>query len=693
MAQGKWWAVVVPLAVLLTPAAALAGDGTFTEAPGSPYNSPNDGPDSTAVGDFNNDNHQDLVVGRFNSGVTLLLGAGDGTFTSAAGPAVPGTSLRGVAVADFNNDGNDDIAVADDSADVTVFPGDGAGGFGLPQVLLTSFGTGLAVADFNGNGSEDVLANELIAPGARFFPGNGGTFGPPVPVDTADGATQSAIADFNGDGNLDLATDGGPPKVLLGLGNGTFPTEVALPPPGVSGATSVGTGDFNLDGRADLVFGISNSSAYRVMLGNATGFVASTQFTAGDNPSALAQASLAIGDFNSDGREDIVTESPSFSTYSVFLGNGDGTFPPIASFPPTPTGAQPRHITVGDFNEDGSDDLALGSNSGISILLGNGSGPLAGNLLTNGGFEGAAVRQPFDPAPPAIAGWERTGSATAARYGMSNSSLFPSRISAPRFNGGSNYLFGGTGPGDATAFQMADVAASAASIDAGLATARLSAHLGGGNIFEDTISATASFLDGSGGELGSFAVGPVTRADRNTQSTLLPRSGSAAVPAGTRQIRVTMNATNAVGGGIFAFADNVKLTLDAPPPPENPPPDTGVVVELSAKKAQKIVRQRGVVVTASCPQEACSAVATGRGNVRKPPASRDPLVKLRPRAVTRELAAGVPQRIKLKLRKPQLRLVRAALATGKRPKLRVTATATDAVGNTATQTVVVRARR
>ncbi len=632
-------------------------------------------------------------MGRFSSGVTLLMGAGDGTFTLVSGPAVPGTSLLGVAVADFNADGNDDIAVADENADITVFPGNGAGGFVASQALITSFGSGMAVADFNGNGAEDVLANELIAPGTRFFPGNGnGTFGASGAVDTADGAKQAGIADFNGDGNLDLATDGGGPKVQLGAGNGTFPTELALPPPGIAGATSVGTGDFNLDSRPDLVFGVADSSAYRVVLGSAAGLIASTQFSAGDNP-AMGQASLAIGDFNSDSRDDIITESPQFSTYSVFLGNGDGTFPTIASFPPTPTGAQPRHITIGDFNEDGSDDLALASNAGISILLGNGTDPLAGNLLTNGGFEGAAVRVPADGSPPAITGWERTGTVTAARYGMHNSSIFPSRLSAPRFNGGSNYLFGGTGPGDATAFQTVDVAASAASIDAGLASADLSAYLGGGNIFEDTISATASFLDGSGGELGSLAVGPVTRADRKTQSTLLPRSGSASVPAGTRQIRVTMLAANAVGGGIFAFADNVKLTLDAPQPPESPPPDTAVVVELSARKAQKIVRQRGVVVTASCPQESCSAVTTGNGNVRKPPASRSPLVKLRSRAVTRALAAGVPQRIKLRLRKPQLRLVRAAIATGKRPKLKVTATATDAAGNTAATTIVVRARR
>src|SRR5204862_169275 len=94
----------------------------------------------------------------------------------------------------------------------------------------------------------------------------------------------------------------------------------------------------------------------------APSFAAAHTFDAGVSPFWVA-----VGDFNGDGKLDLVTEG------SVLLGNGDGTFKPAVNFS---TGASPISVAVGDFNRDGKPDLAVANRGpdNVSVLLGNGDG-------------------------------------------------------------------------------------------------------------------------------------------------------------------------------------------------------------------------------------------------------------------------------------------------------------------------------
>ncbi len=111
--------------------------------------------------------------------------------------------------------------------------------------------------------------------------------------------------------------------------------------------------------------------------------------------------------------------------------------------------------------------------------------------------------------------------------------------------------------------------------------------------------------------------------------------------------------------------------------------DTKLVFSLHAAKRQPLLSQHAVLVKLSCPQEACRVLTSAVGRVPK---------KLRTAPVRSNLAAGVTKTVKLHLGKRQLAAIGAALRIGKRPKLRVLATATDGAANSTPAQLTVTAK-
>src|SRR5262249_49402198 len=141
-----------------------------------------------------------------------------------------------------------------------------------------------------------------------------------------------------------------------------------------------------------------------VLLNNGDGtFAPAVAYAAGSGPEAVVAA-----DFNGDGVLDLAVANGSSNSVSIFLGNGDGTFQPNQEFP---TGNFPYGfiIGVGDFNGDGTPDLATANDSSndISVLINANdwsSAPHVGNWVTDPSGQPAAMWLPVQPPRPDLLG-------------------------------------------------------------------------------------------------------------------------------------------------------------------------------------------------------------------------------------------------------------------------------------------------
>ena len=341
------------------------------------------------------------------TGMVSFVDAGNGNavlgtaaLTSEMGAGFVGSSLLPVAsqnsgntvlTADFNGDGIPDLVIFGSS--ISVLLGNGDGTF-TPVPSPTDDAVGaVTVGDFNGDGIPDLVVAPALDEGpSEVLLGKGdGTFTVGSFGNVNGGVASDSIvaADFNGDGKLDLveactALDDQPCNLLLflfGNGDGTFMQSLG-PPLTFYGSQSMAVGDFNGDGKPDLAVTNSGANGVNVFLNDGGGLSAVSAIPAtGNSPSSIAAA-----DFNGDGKLDLAVANSGSNNVTILLGNGDGTFTSAAS---PATGMAPNSLTVGDFNGDGVPDLAVANagSSNVTILLGNGDGTFtaaAGPAMDNG---------------------------------------------------------------------------------------------------------------------------------------------------------------------------------------------------------------------------------------------------------------------------------------------------------------------
>lgn len=387
-----------------------------------------------AMGDFDGDRRADVAVGapyedaksRRDSGqVHVLYGTGSGPSTSNdqnlsfGTNGVAGNNRAGdlfgsaLAVGDFNGDARDDLAVG--------VPGRDAGGIADSGMVVVLYGTDNGL---RGAGSQTLTKDSLVDPASTA--GASDAFGHAL-----------AVGDFDGDGIDDLAVGapgdgthvprGGAVTVFSGSATG-LATDVGSfltqNDPGVDVAEtddafgwSLASGDFDGDGVDELVVGapgetttgFAGAGMAHVFASTETGLTAAialseaATFIKGEPEAGDRFAtSLATGDFDGDAHDDLVVGVPgegkgrrvATGAVHVLLGSAEGLGTATASKITQNSSGVPGSVgsgddfgfalAVGDFNDNGKDDLAVGAPGehldglpgvgAVHVFFGNSSG-------------------------------------------------------------------------------------------------------------------------------------------------------------------------------------------------------------------------------------------------------------------------------------------------------------------------------
>jgi Bacterial Ig-like domain (group 3)/FG-GAP-like repeat len=323
-------------------------------------------PTPAVVADFDADGHLDFAE-IAPGGIALLFGAANGTLESAdVYDLGPNQSTSAVAIADFNGDKIPDIVTADDQPAPVVLLGKGSGQFSVPADLgtPTSVGGQLFPGDFNGDGKMDLLATAAGSPASYFvYRGNGnGTFTAASPLNSSALLTYGnvTVADFNHDGKSDIASlDYESLDVFLGQSSGSF-IEGSYGDFWI-GSQGIASGDFNQDGKLDVVVSQDQANPLQVFLGNGDGtFKAADQLPAVNLPNVVAAA-----DIDGDGHIDLIVCLGYYNLVQIMYGNGDGSFQPPVNIT---TLRQYMQMSVADMNGDGLPDLILTDGAVIAII-------------------------------------------------------------------------------------------------------------------------------------------------------------------------------------------------------------------------------------------------------------------------------------------------------------------------------------
>ncbi|MBK7964150.1 MAG: VCBS repeat-containing protein [Bacteroidetes bacterium] len=339
-------------------------------------------PDYFLVSDLEQDFFPELIFSsQWNSNVAVINNV-NGTLTMRQYACTGGADH--LTLEDMNLDGLPDIVTSSSGPDgyFSLMMGEIGSTFDANEYInsghgLTSDFETLVAGDLNGDGFKDLVTYGYDTVLVYINNGSGGfasptkfTVGP-----TGNNNSPILIADFNADGNLDVIVANAMQQFFLfrGQGNGNFLSPVIILAPDYTFFEAMVVGNFNNDTLPDIAYGVS--AAIKILLNSGNG-----TFSQGSTLGATSYImGLDVGDFNEDGYDDIVCTN-NFTAGNLYLNNGSGVFTASSGFVSCINGSLSA-VACGDLNHDGHMDVAFtdydcGFPDRVIIYHGDGTGAL-----------------------------------------------------------------------------------------------------------------------------------------------------------------------------------------------------------------------------------------------------------------------------------------------------------------------------
>jgi hypothetical protein len=320
--------------------------------------------------DFNGDARSDLVLDHLLSRWFAYWEMSGFTPTAYSPVFAPPPSYRRVATTDFTGDGKADVMWHRSGLDLILWATDGTGGFVQATVPTPSpFFEVIAAEDVDGDGKGDLLISTDSGRSVAYLLMDGAVIRRRSPeLASPTGYRPVAFGDFNGDGRADIVWKSGR-TLLMWLGDGAGFTPAPIRDH-AEGWDVWGAGDVDGDGKADLLLThrAFRLLAYWIMDGAAVlRYSPAFRLPGGETPNARF-GPITTGDYNGDGRLDIVHSRERDESLVMWVGDGNG----FREWPMRQhalgwrvaprygrDGAPVRPYVAGDTNGDGRADLVI----------------------------------------------------------------------------------------------------------------------------------------------------------------------------------------------------------------------------------------------------------------------------------------------------------------------------------------------
>lgn len=374
------------------------------------------------IGDVDGDGNPDIIVANYNSGTVSafknISTSGNITFTPGVDVAT-GLAPDRVSIGDLDGDGESDIVVTNNYGYVSILRNLISFPIIISSFTPTSGPVGTQVT-INGHNFNEIPANNIVYFGATkaivslasksqlivtvpygatydfisvtdidtnltalskipfitTFSCGGYidtvSFAPDVNLTIGTEPRWVSISDLDGDGKSDLAVVNMLDSAISVFKNSST-SGVTSFSTGVEYATGVfpnrsSIGDLDGDGKPDLT--IANSVSNTITIYKNTSTIGLISFSNRiDLLTGLVPEAVSIGDFDDDGKPDLVVTNLSSNTISIYRNTSTTGIISFETKVDYPTGAGPCYVSIGDLNSDGKPDLAVSNSTSSTISV------------------------------------------------------------------------------------------------------------------------------------------------------------------------------------------------------------------------------------------------------------------------------------------------------------------------------------